>query len=251
MKVLVIDDDVGLADAMRAVLKTYSIELDAADTPESGIEMLRTGRYDLLLLDVMLPEINGFEVCRQIRVTPSVYQTISIIMLTARSDLTDLVVGLETGADDYITKPFEPRELVARINAVGRRSDKKADADAKEAPRSEMSSFHLDGASLVIDATNVRVQVEGHPLALTSMEYELLVFLAGEPGRIFSRDDLIDTLQGISRLSVRSIDALVYRLRTKMRSIDSRAGFIRTIRGRGYSLIGQHAGAPLLSKYVS
>ncbi|WGF90521.1 response regulator transcription factor [Marinivivus vitaminiproducens] len=242
MRVLVIDDDSGLAQAMRTVLKTYSVRLSAAETPEQGLHMLATRDFDLLLLDVMLPEINGFEICRRIRSTPSPYQHIPIIMLTARSDLTDLVVGLETGADDYITKPFEPRELVARIHAVGRRFRDRPSEDA-DAGNGDLTCFRLDDASLAIDIANARVQVEGQTLPLTSMEYELLVFLAAQAGQVFTRDDLIESLQVISPLSVRSIDALVYRLRTKMRSVDSRADFIRTIRGRGYSLIGQRVGA--------
>ena len=248
MKVLVVDDDSDLADAMRTVLRNYSIELTAAPTPEEGMQLLREESFDLLLLDVMLPEVNGFELCRRIRMGGDETRHIPIIMLTARTDLTDLVVGLETGADDYVTKPFEPRELVARIHAVQRRAAALREERQAPEPRQteEVTTFQLDGTQLLIDPVNARVHVDQTLLTLTSMEYELLVFLAKEPGRIFSRDDLITAVQGISRLSSRSIDALVYRLRLKMRTADERASFIRTIRSRGYSLIGQRlAGPPL------
>lgn len=250
MRVLVIDDDDELAQAMRQVLATYSVTLDWAATPERGLQMLQEERpYDLLLLDIMLPEINGFEMCRRIRSSPEPLKDIPIIMLTARGDLTDLVVGLEVGADDYVTKPFEPRELVARIHAVQRRAPARRAARAEPPSPAESASmcFQLDGTHLVIDTDHVRVRVGERPLALTSMEYELLVFLAKEPGHVFGRDDLIFALQGVSHLSQRSIDALVYRLRMKMRSLDPRAGFIRTIRGRGYSLIGQRVPAETAS----
>lgn len=239
MKILVIDDDTELAGAMQPVLKNYSIDLDSAESPESGLEKMRTGDYDLVLLDIMLPGVNGFELCRRIRTSQEGYNSIPIIMLTAMGDLTDLVVGLEAGADDYVTKPFEPRELVARIQAVCRRFS----GDRGEAPQKqiedELFCFRLDAAHLTIDPIRARVFVDRRRLDLTSMEYDLLLVLARQPGEIFSRDDLTLALQGVNRVSSRSIDAIVYRLRHKMRKANADAGFIRTVRGRGYSLIGQ------------
>lgn len=243
MKVLVIDDDSDLARAMQPVLKTYSIDIDAAHTPGDGLQRLRQGAYDLLLLDVMLPDTNGFEVCRQIRTSSESFKDIPIIMLTARTDLTDLVVGLETGADDYVTKPFEPRELVARIHAVRRRSQERAKG-GDEPDAEDLICFQLDDTYLVIDPVKARVHVDRRQVVLTSMEYELLLFLARNPGQAFSRDDLIYSLQGINRICTRSIDAIVYRLRHKLRNITPNADFIRTVRGRGYSLIGMKIAPP-------
>ncbi|KAA0680600.1 response regulator transcription factor [Roseomonas genomospecies 6] len=245
MKVLVIDDDSELARAMQPVLKTYSIDIDAAHTPEEGLQRLRQESYDLLLLDVMLPNTNGFELCRQIRMSSDTFKGIPIIMLTARTDLTDLVVGLETGADDYVTKPFEPRELVARVHAVRRRFwERSQPAPAEEPESEEMMCFQLDDTYLVIDPLKVRVHVGRRNVVLTSMEYELLLFLSREPGQVFTRDDLIYSLQGISRICTRSIDAIVYRLRHKLRNVNPKADFIRTVRGRGYSLIGMRMASP-------
>jgi len=244
VKVLVIDDDNELARAMQPVLKTYSIDIDAAHTPEEGLQRLRQEPYDLLLLDVMLPHTNGFELCRQIRMSSDPFKGIPIIMLTARTDLTDLVVGLETGADDYVTKPFEPRELVARIHAVRRRFWERGEPAAAESESEELICFQLDDTYLTIDPVKARVHVGRRNVVLTSMEYELLLFLSKEPGQVFSRDDLIYSLQGISRICTRSIDAIVYRLRHKLRNINTKADFIRTVRGRGYSLIGMRVAAP-------
>lgn len=238
MKVLMIDDDSELACAMQPVLRNYSIDLESALRPEEGLRRLKQGDYDLVLLDIMLPNINGFELCRHIRMQPDGFSNIPIIMLTARTDLTDLVVGLETGADDYVTKPFEPRELVARIHAIKRRSGAR-DPQPNEPEPEKISCFQLDEAFLFIDRVKARVYVGRKHVALTSMEYELLLLLSGEPGQIFSRDDLNYALQGISRVCSRSIDAIVYRLRHKLRKEDAKVDFIRTVRGRGYSLIGQ------------
>jgi len=240
MKVLLIDDDLELARAMQPVLKTYSIDLDAAQRPEDGLQKLKKNSYDLLLLDIMLPKLNGFDVCRHVRASAGVYKHIPIIMLTARTDLTDLVVGLETGADDYVTKPFEPRELVARIHAVRRRFGVPENEPGGEHEGREASfCFQIDGTHLVVDRVNARVYVGRANVPLTSMEFDLLVLLCKEAGRILNRDDLIFALQGVNRIYSRSIDAMIYRLRHKLRSVNSDVDFIRTVRGRGYSLIGQ------------
>jgi DNA-binding response OmpR family regulator len=215
MKVLMIDDDSELAFAMQPVLRNYSIDLESAASPDDGLQKLKEGSYDLLLLDIMLPNINGFELCRRIRTLPDSFKNIPIIMLTARTDLTDLVVGLETGADDYVTKPFEPRELVARIHAVKRRFWKRNEQPS-EPGAEEVFCFQLDDHYLVIDPVKARVYVDQKHVTVTSMEYELLLVLCKDPGQILSRDDLIFVLQGISRICSRSIDAIIFRLRHKL-----------------------------------
>ena len=248
MQVLLIDDDVELAQLTREVLKNYSIELDAVHTPSDGIAALDSKHYDLLLLDVMLPEVNGLQMCSKIRYSNASYKDISIIILTARTELTDMVVGLETGADDYIKKPFEPRELVARINAIMRRTKSSpatatsqggtADGGAK-AGRNSCCEIILEGDTLQIETQRAQVLVNGHKLETTSMEYELIAALAQRPGEILNRDDLLGEVHGTKVIYTRSIDALIYRLRTKIKEAGAKVDFIRTVRGRGYSLVGR------------
>ena len=258
MKVLLIDDDVDLAEVTRKVLKNYSLELDAVHTPSEGFAALESKKYDIVLLDIMLPEINGLQMCSKIRHSNAPYKDVSIIMLTARTELTDVVVGLETGADDYIRKPFEPRELVARINAISRRTDAidtaavpgpATRADASSAPGSAQDSRHhqtgtsgfeiaLEEDRLQVDALRAQVLVNGHKLETTSMEFELIAALAQRPGEILHRDDLLGEVHGTQVIYTRSIDALIYRLRTKIREAGAEVDFIRTVRGRGYSLVG-------------
>ncbi|UWP90875.1 response regulator transcription factor (plasmid) [Aliiroseovarius crassostreae] len=252
MKVLLIDDDVDLAEVTRDVLKNYSLELDAVHTPSDGFAALESKEYDIVLLDIMLPEINGLQMCSKIRHSNAPYKDVSIIILTARTELTDMVVGLETGADDYIKKPFEPRELVARINAILRRTNAvdaatvpgpapRADAPSGSGlPQTGRGGFEitLEGDKLQIDTLRAQVLVNGRKLETTSMEFELIAALAQRPGEILHRDDLLGEVHGTKVIYTRSIDALIYRLRTKIREAGAEVDFIRTVRGRGYSLVG-------------
>jgi DNA-binding response OmpR family regulator len=259
MKVLLIDDDVELAEVTRDVLRNYSLELDAVHTPSEGFSALEAREYDVVLLDIMLPELNGLQVCSKIRHSATPYSDVSIIILTARTDLTDMVVGLETGADDYMKKPFEPRELVARINAILRRTktvETLAMPDpiarslgpqtAAAPPQDVMFSnatcgfeLELEGDRLQIETLSAQVLVNGAKLETTSMEFELIAALAQRPGEILHRDDLLGAVHGTKVLYTRSIDALIYRLRSKIRESGAKVDFIRTVRGRGYSLVGQ------------
>ncbi|SFR40024.1 response regulator transcription factor [Litoreibacter janthinus] len=249
IQVLLIDDDVELAELMRDVLTKYSIELTAVHTPNEGFEALENKKFDLVLLDVMLPQLNGLQMCSKIRYSNAAYKDISIIILTARTELTDMVVGLETGADDYVKKPFEPRELVARINAILRRANAPEEATAAQLPVLDAGSVStrsglcvevaLEGNILQIETQRAQVRVNGEKLVITSMEFELIAALAQRPGEILNRDDLLDEVHGTSGIYTRSIDALIYRLRTKIREAGASSDFIRTVRGRGYSLVGQ------------
>ena len=245
IQVLLIDDDVELAAVMRDVLTSYSIELHAVHSPKEGFAALEKAQYDIILLDVMLPEMNGLQMCNKIRYSNANYRDVSIIMLTARTELTDMVVGLETGADDYVTKPFEPRELVARINAVLRRAKLKDNNTTEiEQPQSEMTNGYirelvLDDSVLTINQQRAQVLVNGEKLFITSMEFELISALAEKPSEILSRDDLLEKVHGSCVIYTRSIDALIYRLRNKIKEAGAEVDFIRTVRGRGYSLVGQ------------
>ena len=181
---------------------------------------LQAGGFDAAILDVMLPEMDGFELCRTIRKTSD----LPILMLTARGDVMDRVVGLELGADDYLPKPFEPRELVARIQTVLRRRPARAAVDDAELLR-------FDG--LDIDTARRSVRRQGEAVELTGSEFELLLMLARDPGRVFSRDDILNHLRGHEAdLYSRAVDIVVSRLRKKLEPLDA----IKTLRNAGYTL---------------
>ncbi len=223
-KVLLIDDDRKHSDLMQAYFKRFGINLVCAYDADEGFKKLSREGPDLLLLDVMLPGKDGFEICREVRKTSN----IPIIMLTARGDVIDRVSGLELGADDYIGKPFEPRELVARVQATLRRSE-------VTGPTAGVLIF--DG--LAIDTETRSVRVDDEPVELTSMEFELLLILARRHGRKLSRDDILSELRGIdAAILTRSVDIMISRLRQKLGDTIKPPRFIQTIWGRGYSFVG-------------
>jgi DNA-binding response OmpR family regulator len=225
--ILLIDDDEKLGDLLGTFFNRFDLNLEVANDPETGLEMLAAKEPDLVILDVMLPGQDGFEVCRTIRKTSAV----PIIMLTARGEVTDRIVGLEIGADDYMPKPFEPRELVARIQNVLRRS-------ASSAPQGQQ--LHYDG--LEVDMERRGAQLDGDELDLTTMEYQLLALFASNPGRTFTRDEILNELRGIdAQLFSRSVDILVSRLRQKLGDTAKQVRFIKTVWGTGYAFIGQEA----------
>jgi DNA-binding response OmpR family regulator len=223
-KVLLIDDDRKHSELMQAYFKRHGITLSCAYDAVEGFKKLTREEPDLLLLDVMLPGKDGFEICREVRKTSN----IPIIMLTARGDVIDRVSGLELGADDYIGKPFEPRELVARVQATLRRA---------EIVGTKVGQLNFDG--LTIDTETRSVYVDGSSIDLTSMEYELLLILARRQGRKLSRDDILSELRGIdAAILTRSVDIMVSRLRQKLGDSVKPARFIQTVWGRGYSFVG-------------
>lgn len=227
-KVLLIDDDRRHSELLKTFLERFGIELDCAEEAESGLAKLSSGKPDLLLLDVMLPGRDGFSICREVRKTSD----IPIIMLTARGDVIDRVSGLELGADDYLGKPFEPRELVARIQSILRR------VDTRSSRVSDVMSF--DG--LEIDTSSRTVKVDDRSVELTSMEYELLCILARKAGTKMSRDEILSELRGIdTAILTRSVDIMVSRVRQKLGDSAKPARFIQTVWGRGYVFVGRPA----------
>ena len=219
-KVLIIDDDRKHSELLQAYFKRFGIKLVCALEAEEGFRKLNREDPDLLLLDVMLPGKDGFEICREVRKTSS-------IMLTARGDVIDRVSGLELGADDYIGKPFEPRELVARVQAILRRTT------------SEPAGAPLEFEGLTIDTDKRSVQVDGKAVDLTSMDFELLLILARRRGKKLSRDDILSELRGIdAAILTRSVDIMISRLRNKLGDAVKPPRFIQTIWGRGYSFVG-------------
>jgi two-component system, OmpR family, response regulator len=224
INVLLIDDDRRHSELLSAYCRRFGIEVDCVYDGSEGLQRIAATNPDLVLLDVMLPGKDGFSLCREIRRGSN----LPIIMLTARGDVVDRVTGLELGADDYIAKPFEPRELVARIQTVLRRTEPTASRDLLE----------YDGLS--IDTVSRTVMADGAAIELTSMEYELLLLLASHPGRDYSRDEILAALRGIdAAILTRSVDILVSRLRAKLGDNSRTGRWIHTVWGRGYRFIGR------------
>ena len=224
-RILLIDDDENLGPPLATYFQRFELQLVHATRPSAGLALLRAGGFDAAILDVMLPEMDGFELCRTIRKDSD----IPIIMLTARGEVMDRIVGLEIGADDYLPKPFEPRELVARIQTVLRRL--KPNGNGHAAVLSAAPTLKFEG--LEIDTARRSVLRQGEAIELTGTEYELLAMLAREPGRVFSRDDILNQLRGHEAdLYTRAVDIVVSRLRRKLEPLDC----IKTLRNAGYSL---------------
>jgi OmpR family response regulator RpaB len=237
-RLLLVDDDEALGPPLAAFFRRHGIELQQATRPSDALALLRTpgpkAPFDAALLDVMLPEMDGFELCRQLRREPPPLGTLPLMMLTARGDVMDRVVGLELGADDYLPKPFEPRELLARLQTVWRRSA------ATAAPAVALDTpTPLRFERLLIDPARRSVQLDGRVVDLTGTEFELLLLLAAVPGRVFSRDDILTRLRGRAAEDIqsRAVDLLVSRLRRKLDPLD----VIHTLRNAGYLFAGVRA----------
>jgi DNA-binding response OmpR family regulator len=221
-EILLVEDDPSVQEAVSLALEGDGHRVRVAGTGPDGLERWRAGRPDLILLDLMLPGLDGFEVCRRIRATDHV----PIIMLTARTDAIDIVVGLESGADDYVTKPFESRVLLARIKAVLRRQQRQPD-DAV-----------LRFGDLEIDVPGMAVAKAGHEVHLTPTELKLLLVLARRPGQVFTRELLLEQVWDYSYLGdSRLVDVCVQRLRAKVEDDAANPTLIQTVRGAGYKLV--------------
>ena len=206
-------------------LGRHEIDVTVVGDGERGLAALRRGRFDVVVLDLMLPGIDGLEVCRRLRAAPE-SAALPILMLTARGEDVDKIVGLELGADDYLAKPFNPRELLARVRAVLRRG-------AGGAPRARFTA-----GGLVVDFDAREVSVDGRRVVLTHHEFELLAALARAAGRVLSREQLMDALKGEDYEAFdRSIDVHISKLRSKIEK-DARAPrYVKTVRGVGYALV--------------
>jgi len=223
-RILIIDDDADLNALLTEYLGRFGHELRCAITAARGLIELRRELPDLVILDIMLPDKDGLTLCREI----SGEFDVPIVMLTARGEVADRVLGLELGADDYLAKPFEPRELVARIQSVIRRSSSRV---------SKAQSLEFDG--LRLEKETRRVALDSKSVELTTMEFELLMILMQSHGRVLSRNYLIERLRGIdAEVYDRSIDMLVSRLREKLGDDAQSPRFIRTVRLTGYQFVG-------------
>jgi two-component system alkaline phosphatase synthesis response regulator PhoP len=224
-RILVADDEKDIVELVAYNLEREGFALMKAHDGRRALEMVRKEKPDLVILDLMMPEIPGMDVCRMIRGHAET-AAIPIIMLTAKSDPVDKILGLEAGADDYLTKPFHPRELVARVRAVLRRSAQRRDADSPE-------SFDFRG--LHIDFKSYQVTVNGRPVELSSREFKLLRFFTGHPGRVYSREQLLDHVWGNEAfVEPRTVDVHISRLRGALETDEEKLQYIQTIRGIGY-----------------
>jgi phosphate regulon transcriptional regulator PhoB len=222
-RILLVEDDRDIVELVRYNLAAEGFDVSVAVDGSAGLAEVRKSAPDVLLLDLMLPKMQGLEVCKEIRRTPSLNR-LPILMLTARGEESDRVVGLEMGADDYVTKPFSPRELVARVKALLRRAE----------PLSE-AGLPIDAGTLRIDPSAYRVTRDGNPLMLSTLEFRLIYFLAARPRRVFTRDQLLDAVWGTERfVTPRSVDVYVRRLREKVELDPENPAHLKTVRGAGY-----------------
>jgi DNA-binding response OmpR family regulator len=224
--ILMIDDDGSLVELVREYLEQHDINILEANNPEDGFDMLKKHGPELILLDVMLPGKTGFEICKEIRQTSDV----PIIMLTARGSVTDRILGLELGADDYLPKPFEPRELLARIVAILRRG--------RGQPLADANVLHFEDLS--VDVSQRTVILQGRTIAMTTTEFDLLTLFASRPNETLNRDQISLHLRGTEWEAVsRSVDAVMSRLRQKLEDDPKHPRFFRTIWGTGYMFIAK------------
>ncbi len=224
VKVLMIEDDEELAEILSEYLQRFNIETINVPEPFLGLSELETHSFDLVILDLSLPGMDGLEVCDQIRKRSDV----PIIISSARSDLTDKIVGLEKGADDYLPKPYDPRELVARIKTILRRI-------GREGQRSENEKKNVD---LRIDDSTKMVYFKNEPLHLTAAEYGILSYMLEHANEVVSREDLIYNVDAIhEESSLKSIDVIISRIRHKLSDNPKQPRYIRSVRGLGYRLI--------------
>jgi len=223
-KILVIDDDNQLTTLLDEFFSSFNYKVITQNNPLEGIVYLEKNTVDIIILDIMMPEIEGFQVLRKIRE----FSSTPVIMLTARGEVTDKIVGLELGADDYLAKPFEPRELLARVQSIIRRS---------QTPDSMVDKIEFE--NLLIDKLKQEIFLEGKLVQLSTTEYQALILFVEHPGKTLDREFLVENLRGITWQSYdRSVDVLVSRLRQKLGETPSKTRFIKTIHGTGYKFIG-------------
>jgi DNA-binding response OmpR family regulator len=222
-RLLMIDDDARLSDMVGEYLRAAGFDIEVAGTLAAGRERLAAHPYDALVLDLMLPDGDGLDLCRELRAQPRTRQ-LPLLMLTARGEPMDRIVGLELGADDYLPKPFEPRELLARVKALLRRSAPSPGADAV-----------MRFGRLEIDLGERLARLDGTPCDLTSHQFDLLVVLAQSPGRVLSRDQIMDALKGHPLEAFdRSIDVHISRIRAVIEDDPKTPRRVLTVRGAGY-----------------
>lgn len=230
-KILVVEDEQSIIKLVQFNLEKAGYQVDVATDGQMALEKVHNTKPDLVVLDLMLPKVDGLEVCRKIR---QERQHIPILILTAKSDEFDKVLGLELGADDYMTKPFSPRELTARIKAIFRRVDA-----IREAQNSTQQKRQIHVGELLIDLDGYEVIYKGKKIDLTPKEFELLVFMANHRGKVLSRDQLLNTVWNYDYIGdSRIVDVHVSHLRDKIEQDSRNPVYIKTVRGIGYKFEG-------------
>ncbi|MGX8795723.1 response regulator [Fusibacter sp. JL298sf-3] len=230
-KILVVDDEIHILELLKYNLESNGFEVVEAETGEAAVEILKTCAVDAVILDLMLPGIDGIEVLRQIR--QSLNPLLPVMMLTAKNEEIDAVIGLEMGADDYIGKPFRTRELISRIKSVLRRSK------ARVETASEAAVDEIQKEGLSISVKTHQIFKNGEEIFLTLKEFELLEKLMKSPGRVFTRDELLETIWGYDYMGeTRTVDVHVRQLRKKVEDDDKNPRLILTVRGIGYKFKG-------------
>ena len=226
--ILAVDDEIHILELLKYNLEANGYHVKIVETGEQALEILKNEKIDAVLLDLMLPQIDGLEVLRQIRTTEKI-KKMPVIMLTAKGDEFDRVLGLEMGADDYISKPFSIRELQARVKALLRRVEE----DKKEEPQEDKKVISTHG--LVIGLETRSVSKNGVPIEMSLKEFELLKLLAENPGRVYSRDVLLEKIWSYEYIGeTRTVDVHIRHIRKKIEEDDSNPMFIKTVRGFGY-----------------
>lgn len=226
-RILVVDDERPIAEILKFSFEREGFEVEVAYDGEEAVVKAKASSFHLVILDIMLPKMDGFSVCKEIRT----FSSVPILMLTAKEAEVDKVLGLELGADDYVTKPFSPRELIARVRAILRR------VRTKESPTTQPQSPDqiLHGGSVTINLTSYEVMKGSQAVELTPREFELLRFLASHAGQVFSREALLEEVWGYDYYGdVRTVDVTVRRLREKIEDEPAQPEFIKTRRGIGY-----------------
>jgi len=229
-RILVVDDEASLVELVRSYLESEQYEVLTAADGRAALDLARTSQPDLVVLDVMLPVLDGIEVCRQLRQFSDAY----VIMLTARAEEIDKILGLAVGADDYLTKPFSPRELVARIKALLRRPRQTATSlhPGSEPLDDTPAQQHWD--DLTIDEAQHEVTLHGQPVDLTAREFTLLLALARHPGRVFTRTQLLERVWGDAYYDDHVVDVHIGNLRKKLEVDPAHPQYLETVRGVGY-----------------
>lgn len=231
-RVLVVEDEPHQVEIVRSYLEAEGYEVVVAHDGPSGLDLAQREEPDLVVLDVMLPGLDGVEVCRRLRQFSDAY----IVMLTARSEEIDKIIGLSVGADDYLTKPFSPRELVARVKAMLRRPRTASSGAASLSPEeaTESAPPPVEAGDLSIDVAGHDVRWRGVPLVLTPREYDLLLVLASHPGRVYTREQLLQQVWGGEYYDDHVVDSQVVNLRRKLQDDPASPRYIETVRGVGY-----------------
>lgn len=227
-RIIIIEDEADIVEMVRYNFRKEGFDVESFARGREGLEQLRRNPPDLLLLDIMLPDEDGFSICRQLRSDVKLKE-LPVIFLTARGEEIDRIVGLEIGADDYVVKPFSPRELIARVKAILRRRTRPVEAGDV-----------VEIRGLRLDARTQDVTVRGNPVELSALEFKLLYFLASHPRQIFSRERLLDEVWGRDyAVTLRTVDVHIRRLREKIEIQPDNPEYIGTVRGAGYRMLAE------------